>query len=478
VQAPGGSCTLIMKTFPYLGLVGIALSFVTGCTLGPATVAAPTQPPNFIVLFADDLGYGDLGCFGHPTIRTPNLDRMAREGMRFTQFYAAASVCTPSRAGLLTGRLPIRNGMCSSRRRVLFPDSKGGLPANEVTIAEALGKRGYATACIGKWHLGHLPQHLPLNHGFDTYFGLPYSNDMDRVKNSPRGRQAFAAPKSEYWNVPLIRDSKIIERPAQQETLTKRYTEEAIRFIERSKDRPFFLYLPYSMVHVPLFASKKFYGQSPRGLYGDTVEEIDWSAGEIIANLKRLGIADNTLIFFTSDNGPWLPYGDHGGSAGLLKLGKGSTWEGGMREPTVAYWPAGIREPGTVTQELGSTLDIFTTCVRLAGGELPRDRVLDGVDLTPVLQGTGASPRKTMFYYRGDELWAVRHGDFKAHYKSRPGYGRDKAEDHNPPLLYNLQHDPSETKNVAKAHSDVLELMQKVVADHRATLKEVPNQLH
>jgi arylsulfatase A-like enzyme len=276
----------------------------------------------------------------------------------------------------------------------------------------------------------------------------------------------------------LIRDSKIIERPAQQETLTKRYTEEAIRFIERSKDRPFFIYLPYSMVHVPLFASKKFYGKSPRGLYGDTVEEIDWSAGEIIANLKKLGIADNTLIFFTSDNGPWLPYGDHGGSAGLLKLGKGSTWEGGMREPTVAYWPAGIRDPGTVTQELGSTLDIFTTCVRLAGGEFFSDRVLDGVDLMPVLQGTGVSPRKMMFYYRGEELWAVRHGDYKAHYRSRPGYGRDKTESHNPPLLYNLQHDPSETKNVAKAHSDVLELMQKVVDDHRATLKEVPNQLH
>jgi len=317
-----------------------------------------------------------------------------------------------------------------------------------------------------------------MNHGFDMYFGLPYSNDMDRVETSPRGRAAFDAPKNEYWNVPLMLGDKVIERPARQETLTQRYTDEAVRFIKRNKDRPFFVYVPYSMVHVPLFASKRFHGKSARGLYGDTVEEIDWSAGEILANLRKFGIADNTLIVFTSDNGPWLPYGDHGGSAGLLKQGKGTTWEGGMREPTVAYWPAGIREPGTVTQELGSTLDLFTTCVRLAGGEIPSDRHYDGVDLTPVLQSTGKSPRKTMFYYRGEELCAVRYGDYKAHYKSRPAFGRKKVTKHNPPLLYNLQHDPSELEDIAKDHPELLALMEKIVLRHQATLTTVPNQLH
>ncbi|MEN6425526.1 MAG: sulfatase-like hydrolase/transferase, partial [Phycisphaerales bacterium] len=225
------------------------------------------RKPSFVIIFADDLGYGDLGCYGHPTIHTPNLDHMAAEGQRWTHFYVGASVCTPSRAALLTGRLPIRSGMCSDSRRVLFPDSARGLPQGEITIAEALKPQGYTSACIGKWHLGHLPQYLPTNNGFDYYFGLPYSNDMDRVGGP--GRQAFFDPKVEYWNVPLMRNDQIVERPADQNTLTKRYTEEAVRFIERSKDRPFFLYLAQTMVHVPLFVSDDFRGKSPRGLYGD-----------------------------------------------------------------------------------------------------------------------------------------------------------------------------------------------------------------
>ncbi|MEO1999301.1 MAG: sulfatase-like hydrolase/transferase, partial [Planctomycetaceae bacterium] len=235
-------------------------------------LAADRQPPNIVVIFCDDLGYGDLACFGHPTIHTPHLDRMAAEGMKFTQFYSASPVCTPSRAALMTGRLPARNGMCSDRRRVLFPDSMGGIPAEEITIAEALKTRGYATACIGKWHLGHHKQFLPTNNGFDSYFGIPYSNDMDRVADAPRGREAFLNPRVEYWNVPILRDTQVIERPADQTTITRRYAEEAVRFITDHRDGPFFLYLPHSMPHVPLFRSGSFREGSLRGLYGDVIE--------------------------------------------------------------------------------------------------------------------------------------------------------------------------------------------------------------
>ena len=282
-------------------------------------VADDSQRPNFIIIFADDLGYGDLGCYGHPTIHTPNLDRMAGQGMRFTQFYSAASVCTPSRAALLTGRLPIRSGMCSDSRRVLFPDSAEGLPQEEVTLAEALKAQGYATACIGKWHLGHHPEYLPTRHGFDTYFGIPYSNDMRPC--------------------PLMRNEEVLEEPAEQATLTARYTEEAIGFIKAHRDEPFFLYFPHTFPHVPLFASDRFKGTSKRGLYGDVVEELDWSVGQVLKALEECDLGDRTLVVFTSDNGPWLTQSERGGSAGLLREGKGSTWEGGMREPAIAWWP-------------------------------------------------------------------------------------------------------------------------------------------
>ena len=444
-----------------------------GCLQAPVVsriVAGSEPPPNIIILFADDLGYGDLGCFGHPSIRTPNLDRMAAEGLRFTDFYAAASVCTPSRAALLTGRLPVRSGMCSDRRRVLFPDSAGGLPAEEITIAEALKARGYATGCIGKWHLGHLPEFLPTRHGFDEYFGLPYSNDMDRTSEAPQGRAAFLSPRNAYWNVPLLRNDQVIERPARQEQLTRRYTEEAVDFIHRHKSRPFFLYFPHTFPHVPLFASDAFQGRSARGLYGDTVEELDWSVGQVLDAVRREGLADRTLVFFTSDNGPWLTQLEQGGSAGLLREGKGSTWEGGMREPAIAWWPGRIKAGG-VTSELGSTMDLFTTSLSLAGAPLPDDRIIDGRDLSPVLFEKGPSPRETMFFYRGTRLYAVRHGPFKAHWITQSAYGPDAPQEQIPPLLFHLGQDPSEQFNVAGKHPEILQSMAEIVKRHQAGLK-------
>ncbi|TWU09151.1 Arylsulfatase [Symmachiella macrocystis] len=440
----------------------LILLVTAGCLL-PTTAFAAEQPPNIVVLFADDLGYGDLGCFGNPTIRTPELDRMAAEGMKLTQFYSAAPVCTPSRAALMTGRLPVRSGMCSNKRRVLFPNSAGGIPEKEITIAEGLKSAGYATACVGKWHLGHLPQYLPTNNGFDYYFGIPYSNDMHVVR---RGDPPL----------PLIRNLKTIEAPAFQPTLTKRYTDEAIQFITDHRDQPFFVYLPYTFPHVPLFASDDFLGKSSRGLYGDVVEEIDWSVGQILQSLRDLKLAENTLVFFTSDNGPWLIKDNQGGTAGLLRDGKGSTWEGGMREPTVAWWPSKIRAR-SVSQGLGSTMDIFTTALSLAGVPIPEDRVIDGVDLQPVLFETGPSQRETVFYYRGQTLMAVRKGPFKAHLITQPAYGRGKRVTHDPPVLYHLDHDPSERFDVAQDHPDVIADIQQSIAEHKAALKPLPTQL-
>ncbi len=437
----------------------LMVEIVLACLVAPAVGAdAPREkrPPNVVIIFADDLGYGDLGCYGHPTIRTPNLDRMAAEGLRLTQFYVAECVCTPSRAALLTGRLPIRNGMCSDTKRVLFTDSLGGLPHEEVTIAEALKDRGYATGCVGKWHLGHLPKFLPLRQGFDSYFGIPYSNDMQPTY--------------------LVRGEEMVEEPVEQTTITARYTDEAVKFIRENRERPFFLYLPHNFPHTPLFASEKFAGTSRRGLYGDVVEELDWSVGQVLGTLREEKLAEHTLVIFTSDNGPWLIRNQNGGSAGLLRAGKGSTWEGGMREPMIAWWPGTI-PAGRVSAELGCTTDILATICTLTGVQLPKDRTLDSLDLSPLLLGTGDSPRESVLYYRGRQLMAARLGPWKAHFKTQDGYGQPKYEEHDPPLLYNLEHDPSEKYDVAKAHPEAISDIRRLVAEHEAGLEEPPSQL-
>ncbi len=433
--------------------------------------------PNLIVVFADDLGYGDLGTYGHPTIQTPNLDRLAEEGAKFTQFYSAASVCTPSRAALLTGRLPVRSGMASNNRRVLFPDSELGLPQDEITIAEALKSSGYATAAIGKWHLGHRPSFLPAQQGFDYYYGIPYSNDMDQVGKGPWSDK-FLNPKVEYWNVPLMQNERIIERPADQRTITRRYTEEAIRFIQEHRNEPFFIYLAHSMPHVPLFRSEAFEDVSRRGLYGDVIEEIDWSVGQIMRVLREEGLAGNTLVVFTSDNGPWLAYDTHGGSAGLLRGGKGMTWEGGMREPALAWWPGVIR-PGTVVDAVTSTMDLFPTALAMAGLDLPDDRIIDGRNLLPILSdGSQTKIRDTYFYYRGTTLYAVRKGPWKAHFVTEWAYTSDNRRTvHDPPLLFHLDRDPSEKYNVAEAHPDVVADIIEIAEQHSASMQPRPTQL-
>lgn len=439
-----------------------------------APAAAADRPPNVVIIFCDDLGYGDLGSYGHPSIRTPHLDRMAAEGLRFTDFYSADSVCSPSRSALLTGRLPVRTGMYGDQRRVLFPNSTGGLPASELTIAEALKTRGYATALIGKWHLGFQPEFSPLRHGFDRYYGLPYSNDMDRTPQAPKGRAAMLDPKSEYWNVPLRDGDAIAERPADQTTLTRRYTDAAVRFIKEKKAQPFFLYFPHTFPHVPLFASPEFLGKSARGLYGDVVEELDASVGRVLATLRAEGLAEHTLVVFTSDNGPWLTQFEQGGSAGLLREGKGCTFEGGMRVPAIAWWPGKIAA-GKTTSALATTMDLFPTALALAGAPLPADRALDGVDLRPLLFGTGPSPRDTVYFYRGSSLFAVRHGAFKAHFITQSAYGPDTPKTHEIPELYHLAIDSSEKFNVAPKHADVLATIAGVVERHRAGLKVAPS---
>jgi arylsulfatase A len=442
--------------------------FVVSLLLCAVQTHAAAKRPNIIIILADDLGYGDLGCYGSPGIRTPNLDRMAAEGLRFTEFYAGACLCTPSRAAMLTGRLAVRTGMAGGPgRHVLYPSNEGGLPVNEITIPRALKAQGYVSAAIGKWHLGHTLEHLPTSHGFDSYYGLPYSNDMDTTNKKAREEDSNGQhPDWHNFNVPLMRGTNIIERPADQSTLTKRYTEEAVRFIKENNRKPFFLYFAHTFPHVPLFASEKFNGKSPRGLYGDTVEELDSSVGEVLKTLREQKLEENTFVFFTSDNGPWLLRKLNGGSAGLLRDGKGGTWEGGYRVPAIARWPGKISVG--VTHEMASGIDLYNTCLALGGAMLPTDRSLDGVDMSPILFQNSASRREMQFFYYGEQLYAVRKGKYKAHFLTHDGYTKDPVAKHDPALLFDVRTDPSERFDIASEHPDIVADLKKEFEKHRA----------
>lgn len=420
--------------------------------LGPGLAAdAPSGParPNFVLIFIDDMGYADIGPFGATRQRTPNLDRMAREGLKFTSFYAAP-VCSVSRAQLLTGCYGARVSVPG----VYFPGGTNGLNPAEVTLAERLKERGYRTACVGKWHLGDQPEFLPTRQGFDRYFGIPYSNDMQRKPAQGAARV-----------VPLLRNDQVAEllTDEQQTRIVERYTDEAVAFIREQRDQPFLLYLAHNAVHTPIHPGPQFAGRSANGRFGDWVEEVDWSVGRVLDALRERHLDERTLVLFTSDNGPWLIKGTDGGSAGPLRGGKGSTWEGGVREPTLAWWPGRI-QPGTVCDAVAGTIDVLPTFVALAGGTVPPEPVIDGRDIAPLLFGTSrTSPREAHYYFSNYNLQAVRQGPWKLAVAPQPeGMAGKAAADSNAGAarLYHLPTDIGERTNVAAQHPDIVAKLQ------------------
>jgi arylsulfatase A len=433
-----------MKTL--LSLASATLVLAAPLSHRPTVAKAQAQKPNIVLIFIDDMGYGDIGPFGSTKNRTPNLDKMAKEGMKLTSFYAAP-VCSVSRAQVLTGCYGARISVPG----VFFPGEKNGLNKDEHTVAELLKDQGYATMCIGKWHLGDQPEFLPTRHGFEHYFGLPYSNDM--LKKAKGGAQPV---------VPLLRDEKIAEllTEEQQSGLTERYTGEAVKFITENQKKPFFLYFPHTAIHTPIQPGAKFRGKSANGQVGDWVEEVDWSVGRVRETLTKLGLDKNTLVIFTSDNGPWLTKGKDSGEAGPLRGGKGSTWEGGVREPTLAAWPGKIA-PGSTSDAVAGTIDFLPTFVKLAGGSVPTDRKIDGKDIAPLLLGTTKqSPHEARYYFNGYQLQAVRSGPWKlavapqAEGMGKAGQTVDASLE--APRLYNLANEIGERTDVAAAHPDVV----------------------
>jgi len=436
--------------------MNIAKQILTTCfiaTCGLSAMAQKNLKPNIIVIFCDDMGYGDLGCNGSKLNRTPNLDRMANQGVRFTDCYSAANVCSPSRIALITGRYPIRTGIVN----VLFPWQSIGIDASEVTIPEMLQKAGYYTGMVGKWHLGHQRDHLPLQHGFKEYFGIPYSNDMKPCI--------------------YLRGNDIESENVDQDQLTKTYTGEAVRFIEKNHNRPFFLYLAHNMPHTPIHASEQFRGKSANGLYGDVIEEIDWSVGEVLKKLRALKIEENTLIVFSSDNGPWLIKGPDAGSPLPFSQGKFTTWEGGHREPTIAYWKGKIK-PKVFTGMI-TLMDWFPTFARLAQTKLPDDRITDGSDITDVLFGDGKRKNEEFFFFEGAKICAYRSGDFKLKLPHGPFKGNQfmKEVPAHDTLLFNVRSDVAESKNLIQSNPQKMKEMTAKLKIFQNSIKDLKPQV-
>jgi arylsulfatase A len=435
-----------MKTFLLLSAL---LSILTPAMAGK---------PNIVLIYVDDLGYGDLGCYGSEKNDTPHIDRMAKEGMRFTDYYSASPVCTPSRAALLTGCYPGRVGFDVFGEKknawVLFPGFAEGLHPDERLLPELLKEKGYATSHIGKWHLGDQPEHLPTRHGFDSYYGIPYSNDM-----------CVTVKRRNYPPMPLMRNETVIQQQPAQAALVERYTEEAVCFIRANRDKPFFLYLAHLHVHLPHYVMEPFVSQSRNGRYGAAVAAVDWSTGVLMAELKRLGIEDNTIVIFTSDNGSRTR--GEGGSNGPLRGHKGQTWEGGMRVPCIVKWPGQV-PAGKVSGELATAMDLYPTLASLTGHDVSSLPKHDGVNLLPVWRGEdGAkSPREHFFYFLRNELHAVRSGKWKLR------HAFDKEKDSNPQKLelYDLTEDPGETRDLSGQHPDVVKRLTEAMAEIRAEL--------
>lgn len=425
--------------------------------------------PNIVLINCDDLGYGDLACYGNAQIRTPHLDQLAREGVRFTDFYAAQAVCSASRAALLTGCYPNRIGLLHA----LPPQSKIGIHENELTMGELLKSHGYATAIYGKWHLGDAPRFLPTRHGFDEYFGIPFSNDM---VSRPAERPGPFPP-----HLPLFDGEKTIEEDPDQSQLTSRYTHRAVEFIEKHRKGPFFVYLAHTMPHVPLAASQEFRGRSAGGLYGDVIEEIDASVGTILETLRKFDLEQNTLVIFASDNGPWIHYGNHAGTTGPLREGKGTTFDGGVRVPCIVRWPGHV-PAGTVCSEPLMTIDWMPTLAGITGATLDEGRIIDGRDIGPLLSGQSdaKSPHEALYFYWVESLEAVRSGRWKLHLPHRyrtltgpagkDGQAAPYEEGEIGLALYDLESDPGETTDIADSHPEVVAKLQALAQNGRDDL--------
>tara|TARA_B110000503_G_scaffold12851_1_gene17501 strand:+ start:3047 stop:4387 length:1341 start_codon:yes stop_codon:yes gene_type:complete len=412
------------------------------------------QKPNIVYIFADDLGYGDLSCYGAKDINTPNIDQIAKQGIKFTEFYSASSVCSPSRAALLTGRYPQRMGI----NTVFFPESFTGIPDTEITIPEILKEKGYATGIVGKWHLGHHYQYLPLQQGFDEYFGIPYSNDMESVL--------------------YMRGNEVESYKVKQQYITKTYTKEVQKFITKNKDNSFFLYIAHSMPHVPLYASEEFTGTSKRGLYGDVVQELDWSVGQILKSLREHGILENTLIVFSSDNGPWLAMKEDGGSAGDLREGKTFTFDGGMKVPTVAMWKNRIPQ-GIINTEVASQMDWFPTIANITGSSIPKGLVIDGLDISKVLTDKGNRKNSDLLFLDGKQLQGYRSGQWKVKlpYKGFRGNKWKQFVKAHDTLLFNLNTDPGEKNNLFEKYPEKAKEILKEMIEKYQDMGKLPPSL-